>query len=205
MTRWICITALLAGLHAGGCSRDDRLQWTEDVRMPDGRVVTLTRYQEFKGPHELGDTPSASDYWFEFKHPDTGKTVRWESDRDLATLALMMDGTVPVLLARPHFGSSMQRFNCPNPPYLLFRFEHGAWVAAPVAEIPVKRLRANMTSNPDDERKHIVASRHRLSADDTSLTFMDNRRFIVNFALMKEQTFGRQNCGRLSNFLIDDK
>jgi hypothetical protein len=106
--------------------RDTSLKWTEDVRLPDGRIVTLTRYQEFKGPHELGETPSASDYWFEFKHPDTGEVVRWQSDRDLATLALMMDGGAPVLLTRPHFGSSMIRYRCPNPPYLLYQFSGSA-------------------------------------------------------------------------------
>jgi hypothetical protein len=95
-----CIVLLLLLTTAlSACNKSNApLKWTEDVRLPDGRVVTLTRYQEFKGPHELGDTPSESDYWFEFKHPDTGEVVRWQSDRDLETLALMMDGKVPVLL-----------------------------------------------------------------------------------------------------------
>lgn len=206
MTRRTCAAALLLPLLAAGCfGRDDSIKWTEDVRLPDGRVVTLTRYQEFKGPHELGETPTESDYWFEFRHPDSGETVRWQSDRHLATLALMMDGKVPVLLVKPQFGSSMERFNCPNPPYLLYRYEQGAWTAVPIAQIPVKRLRANMTVSPDERRKQIAASGYRLSAEDTSMSYHNHRRFIINFALMKEQTFALQNCGRTRDYLIDDK
>src|SRR5688572_10393325 len=127
-----------------GCS-DRPLAWTEDVLLPDSRVVTLKRYQEFEGPHEIGDTPTESDYWFEFKHPDTGETVRWESDRDLDTLALMIHKGIPMLLVKPSFGSSLHRYKCPNPPYLLLEYGLHTWRDIPLQRLPVKTLRANMT------------------------------------------------------------
>ena len=177
------------------------LKWVEDVRLPDGRIVTLTRYQEFKGPHELGQPPTESDYWFEFKHPDTGQLVRWESDRDLKTLALMMEGKVPVLLVSPNFGGVGRR-NCPNPPYLLFRFED-AWKQVAIDQIPVKRLRVNMTFDPADSRKLIESSDYRLTAEQTSNSEVNYKPYIINFSLMEKQTFGIQNCGRLPNWLMD--
>jgi hypothetical protein len=188
-----------------GCSRQSSpLKWTEDVRLPDGRVVTLTRYQEFKGPHELGDTPSVSDYWFEFKHPDTGQVVRWQSNRDLRTMALMMDGKNPMLLTRPAFGSSMWTYNCPNPPYLLFKFD-GAWKQIPVTEIPVKRFRVNMTFGPSDSRREIRLSNYHLTAEQTSKSYHNTASYIINFDLMKEQTFDKKNCGLSRNYLVDTK
>lgn len=201
------ITQLLSALFLlvalAACSNPNApLKWTEDVRLPDGRIVTLTRYQEFKGPHELGDTPSESDYWFEFKHPDTGEVIRWQSDRDLRTLALMMDGKVPILLTRPAFGISMRRYKCPNPPYLLFRFE-GAWKQVSVEQIPVKRLRVNMTFGASDSRKLIESSQHRLTDKQTSNSEDDHRPFIINFSLMKEQTFDYENCDHPRNYLIE--
>ena len=84
MTEWMCITALLAGLHAGGCSRDDRLRWTEDVRVPNGarsdadalsgvqRAARTRRHSQRQG---LLVRVQAS------RHR---KTVGWESDRDLS-------------------------------------------------------------------------------------------------------------------------
>jgi len=177
------------------------LKWTEDVRLPDGRILTLTRYQEFKGPHELGDTPSESDYWFEFKHPATGQIVRWQWDRTLETLALMMDGDVPILLVAPNFNGAGQH-NCPNPPYLLYRFE-GGWREEPVNQIPVKRFRVNMTFSPNYSRKLIESSHYHLTADQTGNSMHNYRPFIINFSLMKEQTFGIQNCGRNPDWLTE--
>ena len=45
---WWPLAALLL-LLAGACSRGSELEWTEDVKLPDGRVVALKRYTEFKG------------------------------------------------------------------------------------------------------------------------------------------------------------
>lgn len=198
--------ALFSVLLLIGCSaREDSLKWTEDVRLPDERIVTLTRYQEFKGPHELGDSPSASDYWFEFKHPDTGETVRWQSDRDLATLALMVDRGTSFLLTKPHFGSSMRRYSCPNPPYLLYRFRQGAWQQIPIVDMPIKKIRVNMTFSPDDSRAHIAAAGYRLSVEETGNSLRDERPYVINFKLLTEQTFDQANCGRKRDYLIDSE
>jgi hypothetical protein len=93
---------LLSLLCLTACSRPTPpLKWTEDVQIPNGPIVTLTRYQEFKGPHEIGDGPTSTDYWFEFKHPESQQTIRWQRDRDLATLVLMIDKGIPFLLVTP--------------------------------------------------------------------------------------------------------
>ena len=193
--------ALLTALAVSACNAVSPLKWTEDVKLPDGRVVTLTRYQEFKGPHELGDQPTDSDYWFEFKHPDTGQVVRWQSDRDLETLALLMDGAVPLLLVTPHFGTSFNRYNCPNPPYLLFRYE-SAWKQISIDQIPVKKIQVNMTFAPRDSRKKIEASNFHLSAEQTINSHHNYRSYLINFDLMKRQTFGIANCGHQPDELI---
>jgi len=143
----------------------DRLKWTEDVLLPDGRTVTLTRYQEFKGPHPLFEPPTASFYWFEFRNPDTGKKVRWEDDRDLATVALSVNGGVPELLTTPQFGGPT-RFRCPDPPFIAFQFVNGAWVRVPLQNVAAKVVKANMTTwNVGYLRPKIEAQGRHLSAD----------------------------------------
>ena len=42
------------------CGNSTELAWTEDVKLPDGRVLTLTRWVEFKGPHAMDDTATES-------------------------------------------------------------------------------------------------------------------------------------------------
>lgn len=200
---WLAI-CLLALPCVGGCTdSSDSLKWTEDVSLPDGGVVTLTRYQEFKGPHELGDAPTESDYWFEFKHPDTGKLVRWQSDRDLGTLALLIAARRPMLLTKPRFGSSEFRYGCPNPPYLLFEFASSEWRQVPVAGIPLKNVRVNMTYAPSERRDLIEKKGGHLSASETQNTPYQGRVVTINFEKPFRQTFGNENCGRNRDYLID--
>lgn len=200
---WVFL--LLGSLSLTACGDSRSLRWKEDVKLPDGRVVTLDRYQEFKGPHYIGvgEGPTESNYWFEFKHPDTGEKVRWESDRDLKTLVLMMDGHVPVLLTSPWWGSSMFRYHCPNPPYLLFRHEAGGWKQVAVGLVPVKRLQVNMTFSPGAQRALIRDSDHRLGVGTTQASRSNGRPYVIKFTLMTTQTFDPMNCHNESNELID--
>jgi hypothetical protein len=185
-------------------AEDKPLKWTEDVQLPDGRVVTLTRYQEFKGPHELGDMPTESDYWFEFKHPDTGEVVRWQSDRDLSTLALFMQNSKIFLLTKPQFGSSEFRYGCPNPPYLLFVLENAQWKQVSLKTIPLKRIRVNLTFDAKYQRQVIRSFGLHLNTNQTQSSEHEGRPFIINFERLFEQTFDTQiNCDRPRNYLTD--
>jgi hypothetical protein len=206
LTRWALIgTAglLITSVVACKPSDSDPLKWTEDVKLPDGRIVTLTRYQEFQGAHEIGDTPNQSDYWLEFKNPATGEIVKWEQKGSrLSTLALMMDGETPTLLVTPDFGNSSREFNNPNPPYLIYRYE-GSWVKAELSSIPTKQIRVNMTFSPKESRKLIIESSGKLSASATSASEFMGRPYLINFAKMKRQTFGKESHGRKIEWLVE--
>src|SRR5882757_9614183 len=103
LLRVVSCLCLLAWSSA--CTK--KVNWLEDVQLPDGRVVTLKRHQEFGGPHEIGQPSTESDYWFEFKHPDTEEIVRWESNRDVDPVALLLDHRVPRLIVVPRFDGFM--------------------------------------------------------------------------------------------------
>lgn len=193
----------LTFLNACDMLGGNSLKWTEDVRLPDGRVVQLTRYQEFNGPHEIGDTPNQSDYWLEFKNPETGEVVKWEQKAPgLSTMALMLDGKSPLLLTSPSFGGSYDKFNRPNPPYLLYKYD-GAWRQIDVSKIPLKRFRVNMTFAPKDQRKLIVDSGNKLSAAVTSASEHMGRPYWIKFNRMDRQTFGKDSHGREIDWLVD--
>ena len=56
--RWgIAPTLLAMALFLSACG--DPLRWREEILLPDGRVVTAVRYQEFKGPSEPLRPPTA--------------------------------------------------------------------------------------------------------------------------------------------------
>lgn len=194
--------AVLLCASVAGCLRDDsKLKWTEDVLLPDGRTVTLTRYQEFKGPGEIGQPPSESYYWFEFKHPDTGETVRWETKREPGSVTLFVHQQVVMLLTAPRFGSGMREFGCPNPPYLLYRYTDGKWSRVELASIPIKRLRSNMTYAAGDRVAAIKAGGGHLGVETTSSATDQFRPWIMDFTNVK-QTFDPFNCVNESDNLL---
>src|SRR5262249_9748811 len=154
----------------------------------------------FGGPTEIGQRSTAMDYWLTFTNPDSGEQVRWESDRDLSTVALLIHNRTPYLLVEPGFGSSMRKLHCPNPLYLLYRYEGGHWLSTPLADIPVKRLRANVSTSVDrDVRdghvKHLPVERTRDSY------VLNLRPWIMDFSNV-HQTFDDQNCNRENDWLL---
>jgi len=188
--RRLSICALLALLLPLAACGNGGLKWTEDALLPDGRTVTLTRYQEFKGAHEPFQPPTESYYWFEFKNPDTGEKVRWENSRELVTIALGMEGGVPNLLTAFNFGGSFT-YHCPDPPYLAFRYVGGQWVRVPLPELESKVITPNMTSlSVSEVRPFIEANGNHLSAADVAahgLSIFEGQ--VVDLSALKEQTF----------------
>lgn len=173
--------------------------------LADGRTVTLKRYQEFRGPTELFQPRTESDYWLEFKHPDSGETVRWESDRDLATVALMVDGGRPRLLVSPHFGSSIDRYRCPDPVYFLFELQDGRWKQLPLETLKGRRVVPNVTYSVSSSRRRIEEEGKRLSADNTNE--IASRGFegrAIDFRQLERQTFGTR-CFPPFNLMLEPR
>ena len=196
-------SGLLAAMLPIAACTGSSLKWTEDVLLPDGRTVTLTRYQEFKGPSQPFQPPTESYYWFEFKNPDTGKKVRWENDRELATVALSIEAGIPMLLTTPNFGGRFT-YHCPDPPYLAFRHVDGNWVRVPLTELEVKVITPNMTSfSVSDVRPVIEANHHHLSATDIATrALLDNfRGKVIDLSSLKEQTFDTR-CDPPFNWML---
>jgi hypothetical protein len=191
--RRLSACALIAVLLPLAACGNGGLKWTEDVLLPDGRTVTLTRYQEFKGPSVPFQPPTESYYWFEFKNPDTGKKVRWENDRYLATVALSLNGAIPQLLTSPNFSGAF-KFNCPDPPYLLFRYVEGRWVQVPLLEIVPIVITSNMTSfNVRYVRQFIEANHGHLSAANVAAHGLSSfQGKVIDLRALKEQTFGEE-------------
>lgn len=208
---WSLGLRVAATIALTACSSDD-LTWTEDARLPDGRVVTVKRWVEFKGGSSGFDSPQVeSRQSLEFTNPDTGETVRWRNTRDdgkLSTIALMLDRGKPLLLGKPMYADDRHKYDCPNPPYLLFEYAAGQWRSRPLATIPVAQVRANLTTDALQKRVEIErrSPRH-VTAEETSesFTYLDGVYrvpYLIRFEGMPTQTLIYTNCDSLTNPLI---
>lgn len=191
---WLTVISLVVFL-VGGCKKDDEqptssLRWTEDVRLPDGRIITLNRYQEFKGPHEVGQPLGASNYWLEFPHPDTGKKIRWEQNTPpyLIPVALITKGPSSFLLTMPGAGMAWEEYRCPNPIFILFKQDAGGkWIKAELSELPDKKITANLTYTPEEKRNEIKQSHHHLPVSKTENQTNGGHKFEMNFSGIKQE------------------
>lgn len=200
--QWPALVVL--GLVLAGCG--DRLKWTEQVRLADGQIIKLERYQEFDGPatYPFGP-PTESASGFEFRMPVTGDKVRWRDKGELATVALIIDDGIPTLLTTPRTGISLLRFRCPSPPYLAFQYRDKKWVRVALRELPHKKLRPNLSSwNIRALTPAIEANDHFLSVSvvEAGVSVPFNGQ-VVDLTGLDRQEFGNLNqCDRPFNYML---
>ena len=198
--RWsIALTLLAMASFFSGCG--DPLRWREEILLPDGRVVTAVRYQEFKGPSEPFKPPTASYYRLEFRNPDTGEKVIWENSRELATVALSINNKIPELVTTPAFGTL--RYRCPDPPYVAFRYIDGQWVQVALTDLARKAFVPNMTVwSIDYLRPSIEAQGRRWSARDVAAHLPDKLRGkTIDLTGLDKQRFGDpKQCSQPDNW-----
>ena len=206
--RWVgaprrSMQLLVVAVALAACGRSSELNWTEDARLPDGGVLTLRRWVEFEGgSSHLGDPSTESRQSFEFQNPETGELIKWQNDMEkgvLRTLAIWLERDQPLLLTKPAYGGDSRKYNCPNPPYLLYQYARGQWLPKPLDQIQIKRVRANLTFTPLEAREDIEQSKRHLTADATSnsFTYLGGVRktpYIIQFEGMPKQTFSDGNC-----------
>ncbi|MBS0419787.1 MAG: hypothetical protein JSR66_18900 [Proteobacteria bacterium] len=198
VTPCLCLIAL-----SSACTK--KVDWKEDVQLADGRVITLTRHQEFGGPHEIGQPSSESTGWLEFKHPDTGKVVRWDYTRDLRPVALLIDHNATELLVVPEYGEIFRR-KCPSPLYFLYRYGEKGWVEKPIEDLRGRKIKRNMISTPFEAKVLMEKNNMHLSVDQTmqfTTGYTYGRR--IDFGKLTTQTFEMRSCSPPFDYLPEDE
>lgn len=120
------------------------MQWKEEVKLHDGKVIIADRFYNLGGyPGYESRERVALDETVTF-HLSDGKDVVWKSDfRDSSPEPNslnhfrfdVVDG-VPYLATYPAGCIAYNKWGRPNPPQVLLRFERGSWLRIGVKELP---------------------------------------------------------------------
>ena len=130
----------------GGCG-ENTLTWTEEVKLLDGRVITVTqkrRYDEDKMPREA---------WLTFKLPEfSNQEITWHENLEIQVLNVYQ-GKLYVV-GDPRGSREVRQYGAD---YVPFRYEAGQWVRIPLNEIPIAIYDTNMYPGHMllDRRKHV--------------------------------------------------
>jgi hypothetical protein len=120
----------------GGCG-DNTLTWTEEVKLLDGRVITVTQKRRIdtkRMPREA---------WLTFKLVEFGdKEIVWHENLETQVLNVYQ-GKIYVVGG---FSSIVEfcQYGKPFPAYIGFRYDSGQWVRIPFSEIPEAVYDSNM-------------------------------------------------------------
>ncbi len=154
---------LLISMHAhAGLFGFGGESWKEEVLLHDGSKIIVERTVERGGRHELGQRPSISEQSLSFVLPNTNQRVTWEDhysedvgSSNFSPMLLEIFGDAAYVLSHPLGVISYSKWGCPNPPYVVFKYQNKEWKRVPLQELPAEVKLPNLViSSPDDVAKN---------------------------------------------------
>lgn len=119
----------------GGCG-GNTLTWQEEVKLSDGRVITITqkrRYESVYTGSNSGNLPR--EYWMIIKLPEFGnKEITWHENL-LPQVLNVYQGKLYVV-GTPFTEVEFRQYGKPFPEYVPYRYEAGQWQRITFNEIP---------------------------------------------------------------------
>lgn len=143
----------------GGCG-DNTITWQEEVKLLDGRVITVTQKRRF----DTDNMPREA--WLTFKLPEFGnQEIVWHENLEAQVLNVYQGKLYVVGDAR-----GLREFRQYSAHYVPFRYEAGKWARIPLNEIPVAIYDTNMYPG------NMALDRHKqVSVADKVEIFKDDR------------------------------
>lgn len=149
------VMALGAGTNANaGLFGLGGTSWKEEVLLHDGTKIIVKRSQTYKGRHEIGQSTPVGEHTIRFGLPATGKQVEWTSEygEDLGRtnfnlLALHILSGTPYLIAEPNLCLAYNKYDRPNPPYVILKHDGKTWQRIPLSELPAEFKTINLIVN----------------------------------------------------------
>lgn len=158
MKKWAgMISLVILGGGMNACAMSGA-SWKEEVLLHDGSKIIVERTAKRQGRHEIGQRPPIGEQSISFTMPRTHQRITWEDEygEDVggANFNLMMldivQGT-PYLVVTPSGCLAYNKWDRPNPPYVIFKYQGNAWQRITLQELPIELKSPNMlNSSPDD-------------------------------------------------------
>ena len=136
LLKYLGLTVILASIPLlGGCS-DNTMTWQEEVKLLDGRTITVTQKRRYEGVYtgqNFGSVPREA--WLTITLPEFGnKEITW--NENLMPRIVNVYKGVLYVVGWPPTGKEFYQYDKPKPSYIGFKHESGKWLRIPFVEIP---------------------------------------------------------------------
>jgi hypothetical protein len=140
----LCVL-LFTGFSINACGDGGKaFNWKQDVLLSDGRVIEVERVAKQTGKIFPENTVIEYEKAITFAHPDNGERIGWTLPKGTGAWMLDFDGGYPYLVLRTSSVADYNNWDCPNPPWLVFRFESGQWQRIGQEQLPARFVKPNL-------------------------------------------------------------
>ena len=134
----------LAVLCLSACEGGRTIHWKQEVKLEDGRILILERESK-QGPHDpLLNIRMELVQRIAFSDPDGGERIQWEIPKGLLPAMLDLDGGMAYLVLRADTVADYNNWDCPNPPWLVYRYERKDWNRISMEQLPERFKHRNL-------------------------------------------------------------
>lgn len=158
ISKYLHVLVWMALIGLGGCASGriaaHTMDWQEELLLHDGRIVIADRHYNLGGYSTPASTErSAVNQTVTFTLPGTNQRIVWQTDfRDtvpepnsLNLLLFDVVNGIPYIATYPAGCIAYNKWQRPNPPYVLFKHEQGGWKRISMAEFPIELKKANVS------------------------------------------------------------
>lgn len=131
------------------------VEWKQEVPLHDGRVIVLERISKQTGTLFPENVSLEYEQTLTFVHPDTQERIRWTLPKGLQPAAMTFEGGTPYYLLKVYTVRDYNAWECPNPPWLLYRYGQGAWQRVPFELLPEKVVTRNLVAMQKEVKKYL--------------------------------------------------
>ncbi len=147
----------LFAAHLTACGKGaEHLAWKQEVLLHDGRTITLERLS-FIGAEALLMNRLRMEFeqTLAFTHPDTGQRIEWKIPKGLLPFMLDFEAGAPYYVFYAHTVGDYNNWECPNPPYMVFKHAGGQWQRVPFEDLPVRFANRNLMDMAKDHQQYM--------------------------------------------------
>lgn len=157
ITKFAMLVMLGASMSADAGLFSRSKAWKEEVALHDGKVLVVERHSNPADYLVPGSSePPALDESLAFISPETNQRITWKTEyrndlpdpNSLTPLLLDIVGGIPYMATSPAGCVSYNKWGRPNPPYILFKYEHEKWERISLQEFPPELVSANLMGKP---------------------------------------------------------
>lgn len=191
----LCTSLLITSLSACGDGKKT-IEWKQEAPLVDGRVVVVERISKQTGRLFPENVSLEYEQTLAFVHPDTQETIRWTLPKGLLPAALDFDGSTAYYLLHAYTVADYNKWGCPNPPWLVYRYERGEWNRVPLEQLPAKITERNLID--------MGTAAQRFTTDRYVSAEMLRRYWSSDYYLKKYKLISRDRVNPIARGCFDD-